>query len=92
MSMERPKYFNGDKLLKLRYEKNISLSNLSVELDIDYKTLWLLENNKCKNPPFATVGKLTEFFKVSIQEFNTYESFFNLPLKTYHYRSAKTAL
>jgi len=62
------KYRFGEKLRKLRKERNLTTRALSKKAKIPYDTLVALELNKSKDPKITTIIKLAKFFKMSIDD------------------------
>lgn len=50
-------------------KKNITIEELSKEINISKVTLYKLANGKLSNPKYETLKKVSDFFNVSVDDF-----------------------
>ena len=62
----------GKFLKKLRIDKGKTINDLQNETGISKSYLSKLENNTKDNPSLYTIGKLSEYFKISFLEFKKF--------------------
>lgn len=62
--------FDRHRLKELRIKNNISISNLSLEANIDRQHLYDLESGERKAPGYEVAERLADFFNVSMDSFS----------------------
>lgn len=62
----------GEFLRKLRVDKGKTINDMQNETGISKSYLSKLENNTKDNPSLYTIGKLSEYFKISFLEFQNF--------------------
>lgn len=55
-------------------KKNITIENLSKEINISKVTLYKLANGKIDNPKYETLKKVSNFFNITVEELLKKES------------------
>lgn len=58
----------GERLRKLRKQKELTQEKLAELAKVDPKTIIEVENGKRKNPTFKTLNKITEVLKVPLSQ------------------------
>jgi len=62
----------GQKIQKLRKERELSQDELARKADIPYTTLTKIEIGVIKNPSFKAVAKIAEALNVTLNDFKDY--------------------
>jgi len=59
---------NTGKLLRLRYEKNISRCEAAKCMGMWYNTLYIIESREGTNPKIKTLKSIADFYGVTVDE------------------------